>query len=88
VDDSRFYIRRDAFFFLLEAAGQHHIGVCRGLRKKEVDDAKKLQLLQSLLREIGVGQRDQRIEANRQQPLDFAAMNRVHDLDGAVARAG
>ena len=81
-----FDVGRDAFVFLLQAAGQHDVGMLRGLREEEVDDAEELELLQRLAREVGVGQRDQRVEADREQPLDLAAVNRVHDLDRAVAR--
>ena len=35
-----------AFVFLLQRAGQHDVGVARGLAHEEVDAAEELQLLQ------------------------------------------
>src|SRR5260370_14054485 len=85
LDDAAFGAADDAFLFLLHAAGQHHVGMMRCFRKKEIDNAEELQFLQSLAREIRVGQRDQRIEADGEQRLDFAAMDSLHDLDGGIA---
>ena len=69
VDDAGLHAGSDAFLFFLQAAGQHHIGMRGGLGEEEVDHAEKFELLQGLAREIRVGQRDQRIEADRKQRL-------------------
>ena len=73
MDHAPLHVAGDALLFFLQAAGQHDVGMRRGFRKEEIDDAEELQLLQRFAREIGVGQRDQRVEADREQPLDLAA---------------
>ena len=80
VDHAPFGAAADALFFFLQAAGQNDVGVVRGFRQEEIDHAEELQLLQRLAREVRIGQRDQRIEADRKQPFDFAAVDRVHDF--------
>src|SRR5581483_12138752 len=69
-------------------AGQDHVGVAGRFRQKEVNDTQKLDLLERLTGEVRVGQGDQRIEADRKQPLDLAAVNGFHDLDGSVTGLG
>ena len=73
-------IRHHAFVLLLQAAGQHHVRVMRGFGKEEIHHAEKLELLQRLASEIRVRQRHERIEADREQGLDFTAVDRVHDF--------
>src|SRR6476646_9475225 len=57
----------------------------RGLRHKEIDYAKEFEFLQSFARVVGIGQRNQRIEAHAKQCLYLSPMNRLHNLLGAVA---
>src|SRR5262249_14424973 len=42
----------------------------------------KLEFLQGLVGEVGIGQRNQRIKTDRKQPLDLAAMDGLHNLHG------
>src|ERR1019366_3655057 len=50
-----------------------------------IDHAEKLQTVECILGVFGVRQRDRRIETNRQQALDLAVMNRIHDFLSGVA---
>ena len=76
----------DAFVFFLHAAGEDEVGMVRGFGQEEVDHAEELELRQRLAREVRVRQRDQRVEAHREQRLDLAAVDRLHDFDGRQAR--
>ena len=76
----------EAVFFLMQAAGKHHISVVCCFGHEEVNHAEEFQLRQSLSREVGIGERNQRIEAHRQQTFDFSAVNRIHDFLCAVSR--
>jgi hypothetical protein len=87
MNDAPFRIGGDALLFLLQAAGQHHVRMRRGFRKEEIDDAEKLQALQCFTCEIGIGQGDQRVKADGEQPFDFAAVNGVHNLDCRITRS-
>ena len=44
MDHARLHVGGHALFFLLQAAGEHDIGMLRGLRKEEIDHAEELQL--------------------------------------------
>jgi hypothetical protein len=59
-----------------------------GFRKEEIDHTEKFQAFQRFAREVGIRQRNQRLEANTEQAFDFAAMNGVHDLDCGIAWPG
>src|SRR6185369_15485258 len=60
----------------------------RGLAQKEVDRHEELELLQRSRDEAVVGQRDFRVETNRQQPADFASIDLAKDLIGVDAGFG
>ena len=64
VEHASLRVAGDAFFLLLKTARQHHVGVARRLGKKEIGDAEELKLFESLAREVRIGQRHQRVEAN------------------------
>src|SRR5262249_42775454 len=65
-------------------SGQYNVGVPGGLREEEIDHTKKLELFESLAYEVTVGQRDDRVEADREQSFDFTAVNRLHDFHRRV----
>ena len=71
-----------ALVFLVQRARQYDVGVTRGLGQEEIDRDVEFEFLERLARCMSVGQRDERVEADRDQPLDFAAMDRLHDLVG------
>src|SRR5215471_11570587 len=51
-----------------------------GFAQEEIDAREELELLQRGTRTVRIGDRDERIEADRKQPLDLAAFNGVNDL--------
>ena len=59
-----------------------------GFVEEKINAHVKLQFLQRLPDHVVVGQRNQRVEANADESLDFATMNRLHDLVGGEPFAG
>ena len=86
VDDAAFDVGRRAFVLLLQRAGQHDVGVARGLGQEEVDHGEELELLERLADEVAVGQRDHRVEADAEQALDLAVVDRFEQRHGRQAR--
>ena len=68
--------------------GQDDVGVVTGLRQEEVDHGVELQPVERLGGEVGIRGRHGRVEADRQQPLDLAGVDRLDDLLGGNALAG
>src|SRR5262245_58256497 len=85
VNDASLGAGDDAFLFFLETAGQDDVGVMRGLGEKEVDHAEELEPFEGLTGEVRVWQRNERVEADRQQAFDLAAVDRFHDFHRRVA---
>src|ERR1051326_2834687 len=52
-------------FFFMQTAGEDYVGVMRGLGHEEVDHSEVLQVRQRFAREVGVWQRNKRVEAHR-----------------------
>ena len=74
-------VHDDALFLLLQAAGQHHVGVVRGLGQEEVDDAEELQLLERLGRvKPASGRETSGLKQIESSALDLAAVDGLHDL--------
>src|ERR1051326_8933371 len=88
MDYARFHAGGYALFFLLQAAGENDIGVGRGFREEEIDDAKEFQFFEGLTGERSFRKRNQWIETDGKQTFDFAGVNGVHDLDSAIAGLG
>ena len=65
LDDAAFDLRHRALVFFLQAAGQHDVGVARGVVEEEVDRDEELELVEAARDERVVGQRDLRVEADR-----------------------
>ena len=86
--DAAFSRRDRAFLFFMERAGQNQIGMTRGFVEEEIDADVELQFLQRLPDHVVVRQRNQRVEADADEPLDLAAMDRLHDLVSGQALAG
>ena len=78
-------LRDGAFVFFLERTRQHDVRVARALAHEEVDGDVEVELLERLPDEVVVGQRDDRVEADAQQPLDLAAVDLADDLVGIDA---
>ena len=83
--DAAFGRADDALVLFLERAGQHDIGVEGGLGQEEVDDAEELEPVERLGGEAGLGERHDGVEADREQSLDLARVDRLHDLLGGEA---
>src|SRR5262249_11460031 len=79
-DTSAFTRCDSAFVFFLQRSRQHDIGMTRGLGKKEINTSEELELVERSTRAIGVWNRNQRIEADRQQAPDFSFFNSVEDF--------
>ena len=69
VNDATFGTATEPVFFLMQAAGQNHIGMMGGFREKEIDDAEVFQLRQRLAGEVRVGKRNQRVETHARAVL-------------------
>ena len=69
-----------SFVLFLQRAGQDDVGVPRGFRQEKIDASEKLQLLERGPRAVGVGNGDQRIEADGQQAADLSRFDRIEDL--------
>ena len=80
LDDPALTAGRRALVLLVQRAGQHDVGVVGGLGQEEVDDGVELEPVERLGGEVGVGRRDGRVEADRQQPLDLPGVDRLDDL--------
>src|SRR5581483_1978037 len=79
-DDTPLDGRRRALVLLVQRAGQHEVGVARGLGEEEVDRDEEVGSLERLAREALVGQRDERVEAEREEAADLAPVQHLHDL--------
>ena len=77
-----------AVFLLVKRTGQNEIGVAGGFVEEEINADVVFQFLQRLADHVVVRQRDERVEADADQPLDLAAMNRLHDFVGGESFAG
>ena len=76
-------LRDDPFVLLVQRAGQHDVGVPGRLAQEEVDRDVELELLEHPRDEVAVRQRDHRVEADREQPADLAAIDLAEDLVGS-----
>ena len=88
MNDAPFGTATQPVFLLMETACHNDVGMMRSFRQKEIDDAEVFQLRQRFAREVRVGERNKRVEAQREQSFDFAAVDGVHNLLRAVARLG
>ena len=75
-----------AFVFFLQRTGKDDIRMVSGFGKKEINAAVELQLVESGARAIGIGNGNQRIEADGKQSLDFPCFNGIEDFAGAQTR--
>ena len=69
-----------AFLLLMQRAGKNDIRVVRGFVEEKIDRAVEFQLLQRLADHVVVGQGDDWIEANRDEPFDLAPVNCLHEF--------
>src|SRR5688572_3700611 len=74
-----------AFVFFLQRTGQDHIRIMRAVIEEEIDHDVEFQLLKHAPDKIIVRQRDNRVEAYRQEPGDFAAIDLAEHLIGIDA---
>ena len=88
MDDAALYVGRGAFIFFHQRAGEHDVGILRGFGEEELDVDVELQLLQRSADVICVRQRDRGIEADGEQPLDLAFVNRFDQRHSGKALAG
>src|SRR5262245_8361994 len=87
LDDAPLDLRHRPFVLLVQAAGQHDVGVPRSVVEEEVDGNIELELLEGARDEGVVRQRHFRVEADRQQPPDLASVDLAEQLVGVNARA-
>ena len=87
-DHSPLGARDSALVLLVQRAREDQVRVARRLREEEVDGDEEVEPLEGLLRERGVRQGDQRVEADGDEAADFPAVNHLHDLRGGRALAG
>ena len=64
-----------AFLLLMQGAGEDDVRVVRGFVEEKIDRAVEFQLLHRFADEVVVGQGDDRVEADRDQPFDLAPVN-------------
>src|SRR5262245_54391845 len=88
LDDAAFDLCDRPFILLVKAAGQDDVGVTRRVVQEEIDRRVELQLVETASDEVVVGERDLRIEADRQQPFDFAAIDLAEHLVGIDTWSG
>ena len=88
LDDAPFDLRHRAFVFLVQAARKDDVRMVSGVVQEEIDGDEELELLQAAGHERVVGQRHLRVEADREQALDFARVDLPEQLVGIDARAG
>jgi hypothetical protein len=69
-----------AFLLLVQRPGENDVCVVRGFVEEKINRAVEFQFLQRLADHVVVGQRDDRIEANRDEPFDLASVDRLHEL--------
>ena len=72
----------------MQAAGEHDIGMPCGVVEEEIYGDVELQLLETARDERVIRERYLRIEADRQQALDLAAVELAEQLVGVDARTG
>ena len=87
LDDAPFDLGDRAFVLLLEAARQDDVGVPRRVVHEEVDGGVELQLFETARDKGIVRQRHFRVEADREQALDLAAVDLAEQLVGIHAGA-
>ena len=68
--------------------GKHDVGVPRRVVEEEIDGGVELELLQAARDERVVGQRDLRVEADRESALDLARVDLAEQLVGVDAGPG
>jgi hypothetical protein len=85
LNDAAFDLSYGAFVLLVEATRQDDVSMPRRVVQKEVDGGVELELLEAARDERVVGKRDFRVEADRQQRLDLAAIDLPEQLVGVDA---
>src|SRR5574339_720318 len=70
-DDSALDLGHGAFILLLQASGQHNIGVPRRVVQEKVDGSEEFKLVEAASDERVVRKRDLRVETDRQKSLDL-----------------
>src|SRR5262245_7928116 len=75
LDDAAFDLRDGPFILFVQAARQHDVRVTRRVVEEEINSAEELQPFETPRDEGVVGQRDLRVETDRQQRLDFTAVD-------------
>src|SRR4029079_18879272 len=80
LDHAAFDLGHRSFVFFLQAARQHDVRVAGGVVQEEIDGDVELEFFERTLDERVVGQRDARVEADREQPLDFPRIDLSEDL--------
>src|SRR5262249_4210664 len=88
LDDAPLDSGAGALVLLVQRSSQDDVGVLRALGEEEVDDRVGLEPIEGRAGEVRVRQRPRRVEADRQQALDLARVDRVHDLLRGDALAG
>src|ERR1051326_1616452 len=86
LDHASLDLRDHALIFFMQRAGENDVGMLRGLAEEEVDDDEELELLERARDESVVGERDLRVEADRQEALDLAGVDLSHQLVAVDAR--
>src|SRR5262249_50219912 len=88
LDDAAFDLRDDSFVLFMQRAGQDDVGVMRRFIQEEVYRHVKFQFVERPSDKVVIRQRDLRIEADREQSLDLAAINFADQLVSVHSRAG
>src|SRR5579859_2263925 len=86
LDDAALGRRHRALVFLMQRAGQDHIGEAGRLAQEEVDHHIEFQLFQHALHKPIVRQRHHRVETDAEQAFDLAPVDLAKDLVRVYAR--
>src|SRR4029079_5844217 len=85
LDDAALDLRDGPFVFFVQTPRQHDLGVPCRVVQEEVDGGIELEFLETARHEGIVGKRDLRIEADRDQRLDLAAIDLAEEFVGIDA---
>src|SRR6185436_10267575 len=79
-NNAAFRLRHGTVVLFLERPRKHHVGVARALAHEEIDGDVEVELRKGGAHEVVVRQRDDRVEADREQPANLPRVGLAQDL--------
>src|SRR5205823_4275552 len=79
--------RDGALVLFLQRTGENDVGVAAGFGEEEIDAGVEIELLERLAGALVIGNRDERVDADGEQALNFSSLYGIQDFDGGQSLA-